>query len=153
MNTAELIAAAKAAQGVTTDYAMAKLLDTQPVTVANWVKGRNLISDKYAIRAAELAGLDAAKVLVWLAAERAEGEARRLLQKLAASLVVLLVAVVVWSPSTTWAAFHEIAWKQEVVPKTAYYVKRALRALFRLKERVCMSLQGAILWTCKHATR
>ena len=153
MNTAELIAAAKAAQGVTTDYAMAKLLDTQPVTVANWVKGRNLISDKYAIRAAELAGLDAAKVLVWLAAERAEGEARRLLQKLAASLVVLLVAVVVWSPSTTWAAFHEIAWKQEVVPKTAYYVKRLIRELFRLKARVCMSLQAAILGTCKHATR
>lgn len=153
MNTAELIAAAKAAQGVITDYGMAKLLDTQPVTVSNWVKGRNLISDKYAIRAAELAGLDPGKVLVWLAAERAEGEARRLLERVAATLVVLVMAVAVWFPSPARADFQKLDWKQELVPKTAYYVKRALRALFRLKERVCMSLQGAILWTCKHATR
>jgi hypothetical protein len=115
MNTKELIAAVKKAQGAGTDYRVAQLLDTQPTTVTNWAKGRNVISDEYAIRAARLANLDPAYVLVSIAAERAAGEAKGILERLAAALVCMLVGLFVFlAPYFAEAGFP--AWNQAHPP-------------------------------------
>lgn len=152
MDTRELLAIIEQRTGATSTYALGKLFDVPPNYVTYWRQGREM-GEAHLPRAAELAGLPLAYVVLEIAAARVQGHARDAIRQAAAGLVLLLVAVFVSFPFEAMAIPHQTAWKQEVIPKTEYYVKRALRALFRLKERVCMSLQGAILWTCKHATR
>lgn len=143
MNTRELIAAVKTAQGAGTDYRVAQLLDTQPTTVTNWAKGRNVISDEYAIRAARLANLDPAYVLVSIAAERAAGEAKGILERLAAALVCMLVGLFVFlAPYPAEAGFS--AWNQ-AHPPTLHIMSNRVRAWFAsLKNRLVASLHRAI---------
>ena len=75
MNTIELLTALKAANDGASDYAIAKKLGIQPQTVYHWKAGRYMMSDEVGIKAAELLGLDPAKVLIDLHIEREKGNA------------------------------------------------------------------------------
>ncbi|MFT3665559.1 DUF3693 domain-containing protein [Piscinibacter sp.] len=77
----------KAAQGISSDYRLARFLGVTDNTVANWQHGRRRPDDETAIRLAGLAGLDAGEVVAELYAERAaDGPARELWQSIAKRL-------------------------------------------------------------------
>lgn len=73
MNTIELLTRLKAAHNGASDYRMAKILGVSHQTVYHWKAGRSLMSNEVGIRAAELLGLDPAKVVIDLEIERNEG--------------------------------------------------------------------------------
>lgn len=75
MNTIDLLTRLKAANDGASDYAIAKKLGIQPQTVYHWRSGRFGMSDEVGIRAAEMLGLDAGKVLISLHIEREKGNA------------------------------------------------------------------------------
>lgn len=76
LTTTDLLAAAKAAQGLPSNYRLARALDVPEKTVQRWNTGRNTPDDENAAKLAALAGLDAGYVLACIAAERAaEGPA------------------------------------------------------------------------------
>ena len=79
MNTRELLAAVRAAQGIPSNYRLARLLDVPETTVQRWNTGRNLPDDTMAARLAELAGLDAGTVVASIHAERAPDDGTRAL--------------------------------------------------------------------------
>jgi plasmid maintenance system antidote protein VapI len=58
-------------KGVTSDYALAKLLGVRPQTVSNYRRGRTQMSDEMALRAARMMDRRLAPLLAELAAERA----------------------------------------------------------------------------------
>ena len=85
--TRELLAAVKSAQGITSDYRLARFLGVSDQTVGNWQHGRRRPDDETALRLAELAGLDPDAVLLGLTAERATDEpARQAWERIAARL-------------------------------------------------------------------
>lgn len=86
MNSRELIVALKKHTGVETDYGIAKMLDTQPTTVTNWVRRQTAMSDEYVVRCAELMGVDPAWLLASIRAEQCSGKAKTVWKRLAASL-------------------------------------------------------------------
>jgi transcriptional regulator with XRE-family HTH domain len=67
----DLLAAARAAQSLPSNYALAKLLDVRENDVSRWQNGRNIPSPAMVVRLAELAKLDPADVLPAIEAERA----------------------------------------------------------------------------------
>ena len=76
-STVELLDAAKRAQGVESDYRLAKLLGVKAGSsvVGTYRSGRNYPDDNIAQRLADLAGLDRGYVVACIHAERAgEGE-------------------------------------------------------------------------------
>lgn len=110
MNTRELIAAVKAAQGITSDYRLARFLGVTDQTVGNWQHGRRRPDDETAIRLAGLAGLDPDAVLVALYEERATDEASRaawarIASRLARAGVAGVVAVLAVTGSPDAPAF------------------------------------------------
>lgn len=87
ITTIDLLAAAKAAQRIPTNAALARLLVVPEKYVQRWNTGKHTPDDVTAARLAELAGLDVGEVLASIAAERAsEPAARELWQRLAARL-------------------------------------------------------------------
>lgn len=72
ITTAELLAAAKARQGIPSNYRLARVLDVPESTVQRWNTGRGRPDDRYSAKLAELAGLDACEVVASINAERAE---------------------------------------------------------------------------------
>ena len=87
LTTADLLAAAKAAQGIPSNYRLARTLDVPEKTVQGWNTGKHIPSDRYAATLAQMAGIDVGVVMASFAAQRAsddqsrslwEGVARRL---------------------------------------------------------------------------
>lgn len=72
ISTLELIAAAKAANDIPSNYRLARILDIPEKTLARWTTGRNKPDDLYTARLAELAGLDVGQVVASIHADRAE---------------------------------------------------------------------------------
>lgn len=72
LTTADLLAAAKTAQHIPSNYRLARVLNVPDNTVQRWNTGRNKPDDEMAARLAELAGLDAGQVVASIRAERAE---------------------------------------------------------------------------------
>lgn len=70
--TKELIACAKLAQGVSSDYGLAKLLEVTPQAIQNWNNGRSQPDDEVGARLAELAGQNPGAVVAELHAQRAK---------------------------------------------------------------------------------
>lgn len=102
-----LIDAAKAAQGIPSNYRLARVLGVTELTVANWKHGRKAPDDGAALRLAAMAGLDPAQVLAAVHAARATDPtiaaawasmAARLQQAGAAVLTVILSVLVSGSP-------------------------------------------------------
>lgn len=75
--TKSLIDAAKKAQGIGSDYRMAKVLKVTENTLGNWRAGRSKPADDLAVTMAQMAGIDPGAVLAELAAERAKDDASR----------------------------------------------------------------------------
>lgn len=103
----ELIEAAKGAQGIPSNYRLARVLGVTELTVANWKHGRKAPDDGAALRLADMAGLDPAQVLAAVHAARATDPtiaaawasiAARLQQAGAAVLTVILSVAVSWHP-------------------------------------------------------
>lgn len=78
MNTIELLTRLKAHYDGASSYAIAKKLDVKPQTVYHWESKRGTMSNEVGIRAAQLLGLDPAKVLLDLEIERNKGNATSL---------------------------------------------------------------------------
>ena len=70
MTTLELLAAAKTAQGIPSNYRLARVLQVPDHTVQRWNTGRNMPDDAMCLRLAELAGLDPGQVVASIRAER-----------------------------------------------------------------------------------
>lgn len=70
--TKELIACVKAAQGIESDYRLAKLLGVVNSAVTNWQTGRSQPDDLLGAKLAELAGQDPLTVVAELNAQRAK---------------------------------------------------------------------------------
>ena len=75
MNTLELLTQLKATNGAASDYRVAQLLGVKPQTISNWKSGRSTMGDEVGVKAAEMLGLDPAKVLIDLHIERVKGDA------------------------------------------------------------------------------
>lgn len=73
----ELLAAARAAQSLPSNYALAKLLAVRENDVSRWHNGRNIPAPAMVVRLAHLAQLDPAAVLPAIEAQRATDEAVR----------------------------------------------------------------------------
>ncbi len=73
----DLMAAAKDASGIPSNYRLARVLDVTDHTVGNWQNGRALPNEAMTIRLAELAGLDPAPFLAEMAAGRAKDDESR----------------------------------------------------------------------------
>ena len=73
MTTLDLLTQLKAANHGASDYALAKKLGITAQTIYHWRSGRSMMSDEVGIKAAELLGIDAGKVLVSLHIEREKG--------------------------------------------------------------------------------
>lgn len=87
ITTRELLAAVRAAQGIPSNYRLARLIDVPDTTVQRWNTGRNLPDDLMCVRLAELAGLDPSAVVAAIHAERAAaGPERELWTRIAERL-------------------------------------------------------------------
>lgn len=60
------------AKGLTSDYALAKLLGVGPAAISNYRRGVSQMSDRMALKVARILGRPAALILVQIAAERTD---------------------------------------------------------------------------------
>jgi transcriptional regulator with XRE-family HTH domain len=74
ISTSELLTAAKAANGIPSNYRLARVLGTSDNTLHRWHSGRNTPDDANAVRLAELAGLDVDYVVASMRAQRETDE-------------------------------------------------------------------------------
>lgn len=98
--TLRLLDAASAAHGGCSDYRIARLLNVTTSSTTGWRKGRHL-SDEYAVKLSELAGLDPVESVLRVTAERESGITARVmklalerLHHAASILLALLLGVV-----------------------------------------------------------
>lgn len=77
MNTQQLLDAAKAAQGLRSDYALAARMGISRSGVSGYRNGRSRPDDEMAARLADLAGLDPDATVAAMHAERAANEPER----------------------------------------------------------------------------
>lgn len=102
--TAQLIDAAKRAQGIPSNYRLARVLNVPDKTVQRWNTGTNRPDDEMAARLAEMAGLDAGQVVASIRAERAEPGPMRdmwadVASRLARAGAAASVACITWTGS------------------------------------------------------
>ncbi len=99
LTTVELLAAARAAHGIPSNYRLARVLNVSDKSIQRWNTGKNTPDDAMASRLAEMAGLDPDSVVAAMHAERAVTEAERArwqriahrLQAVAACVILSLV--------------------------------------------------------------
>ena len=100
ITTHQLLDAAKAAAGISSEYRLCRTVGVSDQCLRNWRLGRSSPDDERAARLAEMAGLDVGYVLASMAAERAKDEglkaawaglAKRL-EGIAAALVLAILA-------------------------------------------------------------
>ena len=126
ISTSALLAAAKQAQGIPSNYRLARVLDVPENTVGRWHTGRSKPDDVYAARLAEMAGLDVGQVVASIHAERAApGPVRDMwadvaarLARTAATAAAALVAVT-GSPDAGAMAMQTCT----SIVQSVYYVK------------------------------
>jgi plasmid maintenance system antidote protein VapI len=70
--TTDLLDDVKKAEGIESDYALAKRLSVLPQTISNYRKGRTQMSDEIAVAMAALIDRAPAPILAQLAADRAK---------------------------------------------------------------------------------
>jgi plasmid maintenance system antidote protein VapI len=70
--TTDLLDEVKKANGIESDYALAKRLDVLPQTISNYRHGRTQMSDEIAVAMAAMIERAPAPILAQLAAERAK---------------------------------------------------------------------------------
>lgn len=70
LSTSDLMAAAKGAKGITSNYRLARVLDTSDNTLYRWKKGESVPDDSHAVKLAHMAGLDPGYVVAAMRALR-----------------------------------------------------------------------------------
>lgn len=70
LTTAELLAQAKSAQGIPSNYRLARVLDVPESTIQRWNTGRGFPGDDYTAKLAELAGIDPGLAIASIHVER-----------------------------------------------------------------------------------
>ena len=129
IDTKGLLAAAKAVQGITSNYRLARVLDVPERTVQRWSTGRNLPANAYATRLAQLADLDPAEVVAAINAERAKDDATRSmwvgiaerLHRAGAALCVIL-SLGFWSGGPDGGALASTAHPERSAAQTCLYL-------------------------------
>lgn len=102
LTSRELLAAVRVRQGLTSNYALSRVLDVPEKSLQRWNTGKNTPDDAVAVRLAELAGLDPAEVLASMYAQRTtDPTLRALWERLAgraqaAALAALAVILSLW---------------------------------------------------------
>ena len=96
MTTADLLAAVKRTQGLTSTASLARALNVPEKSVYRWQQGKHTPDDATTARLAALAGLDAGEVVAAINAERAaEPEVRELWTSIAKRLHATAAAAMV----------------------------------------------------------
>lgn len=98
MTARELLAAVRAAQGLPSNYALARVIGVTDTTVTRWNVGSNTPDDLMAQRLATMAGLDPDSVVAAMHAQRSHNPDERALwqriaERLAAPALVALGAI------------------------------------------------------------
>lgn len=113
--TLALLDAARHAHGDCTDYRIARLLNVPTSYLSAWRRGNHL-SDEYAARLAELAGMDPVETVLRVAADREGGVSadifRRALARLTGAAASILLAVLLgvgMAPEHADAAIYDPA--------------------------------------------
>lgn len=96
MNTIEYLDAVKSRSGITSDYALAKVLGVTQAAVSNYRVGRSRIDDDVALTIAQLLGINPLIVIAAANAERAKTPEQRarwsgVMEKFSASFNSLLL--------------------------------------------------------------
>jgi plasmid maintenance system antidote protein VapI len=89
----DLITAARVAQGLPSNYALANRMQVRERDVSRWFNGHHVPADAMVLRLAELAGLDPAAVLPTIAALRTDDARLRAAWRRAADLAERAAAV------------------------------------------------------------
>jgi len=110
LTTASLLAAAKAAQGIPSNYRLARVLDVPETTVQRWNTGKSIPDDAKSVQLAQLAKLDPVEVVAAMHAERAskgpmaeiyQAIAERAGQAAAAAFVAVILSTFTGGPDGT----------------------------------------------------
>lgn len=120
--TIEFLDACKAAQGLTSDYKLAKFLGVTQQSVNNYRQGKSFLCDETAIKVADCLGIYPALVLANIHAERAKGEVEKrawqdLVKRLGGTAAAMLLAILAFPSPDVYASGLNI--HREYV----YYVK------------------------------
>lgn len=70
--TVDFLNDVKAKYGITSNYALAKLMGQTDTAVARWMHGKNTLSDETAVKVAELLEIEPAFIMACIAAERSK---------------------------------------------------------------------------------
>lgn len=118
ITTRELLAAVRAAQGIESNYRLARLLDVPEKSVQRWNSGKHTPDDSMAVRLAEMAQLDPAEVLASMHAQRCTDEtlrtvwqtvAERTRAAAAAALAVILSVLCTGTPDAQARAIVDVS--------------------------------------------
>lgn len=138
LTTAELLAQAKAAQGIPSNYRLSRVLDVPEKTVQRWNTGKSRPDDEHAARLALMAGIDPGVAIASINAERDPtgpmhsvwvGIAQRL-ERAGVSAAVLALGVTFTGGPDAGAMASQPAPAQVIAPGL-YIMSTARRALRR----------------------
>lgn len=131
----DLLESAKRAQGIPSNYRLARVLGVTETTVANWKHARSTPDDAMALRLAEMAGLDPSDVLPAMYALRATDPAIRATWRVIAERLAATAAGVCMSVAITGGpdahASAPAAGACSTPGQSVYYVNRLLRLMRR----------------------
>ena len=145
--TVRLLDAVSAAHGHCSDYRIARLLNVTTNYTSGWRKGRHL-SDDYASRLAELAGLDPVESVLRVAAERESGVTADVMRKALARLshaASILLAVMLGVMSAGWPGGPAKIGFSAPAPYSAAAHVRGVGYILRKIARLGLSRLGAAL--------
>jgi plasmid maintenance system antidote protein VapI len=156
LTTQELLTRAKEAQGIPSNYRLARVLGVPENTVARWKTGKNRPEDSMAIILAEMAGIDPAEALASIAAERSTGTARAVWERIAeqahraAVALCVILSLGFWSGGPDGGAFAGVAAPSPAFSQgpTVYYVNLLMQLLSRFGRKYRQLLADAARVAC-----
>lgn len=91
--TVDFLNDVKAKYGITSNYALAKLMGQTDTAVARWMHGKNTLSDETAVKVAELLEIEPSFIMACIAAERSKDAKVKAAWKHTAEVLYGLAAV------------------------------------------------------------
>lgn len=144
----ELLAAARAAQGIESNYRLARVLDVPEKNIQRWNTGRNTPDDPMAVRLAEMAGLDPAMVLAAMYVQRTAGGPmsgvwQKIAQRMQAAAAVTAIVSVAGALAPVGDAHARPANTRSISLDTAglYLMSNRRRTLLRVLRQLLQLLQ------------
>jgi predicted transcriptional regulator len=123
MNTSkDFLIAVKAKTGATSDYALAKLLDTSTTVISNYMTKNRPMSDDIGLKVASILEIDQGIVLAALQVERSKNETEKkawtaLFERLGGVAASVMIATTIFSNSAPVEASERVTSRNDV-----YYV-------------------------------